>query len=80
MPNENEASGHRQSAGLERRVIGLWRTSIAHLHRPWRAGSEYAIGAKPRRFLDPGSVVPHPMRGKAGGSAALAANPEGVGR
>src|ERR1700730_17365280 len=31
-------------------IIEERRTGIAHLHRPWRAISEYAIGAECRRF------------------------------
>ena len=31
-------------------IIGEWRNSSAHLHRPWRATSEYAIDAGRRRF------------------------------
>src|SRR5437660_9081184 len=31
-------------------IIGERRGNNAHLHRPWRATSEYAIAAKYRRF------------------------------
>ena len=33
-------------------IIGEQRTSSAHLHRPWRATSGYAIDAKIGRFFD----------------------------
>ena len=35
-----------------RTLIVPWRTNIAHLHRPWRATSVYAIGAQSRRFCE----------------------------
>ena len=58
-------SGHRAKCGIagcrrfETRsapqahaVIAPRRSSSAHLHRPWRATSEYGIAAKCRRFPD----------------------------
>jgi len=33
-------------------IIGAWRSNSAQFHRPWRATSEYAIGAETRRSRD----------------------------
>ena len=44
------ANGVRCQRRAECHIIALWRDNSAHLHRPWRATLEYAIGAEYRRF------------------------------
>ena len=49
-------------------IIAPRRSSSAHLHRPWRATSQYAIAAETRRFR----AYPTPMPRKADSDSMIA--------